>query len=301
MKSGIINVYKEAGFTSFDVVAKLRGILKMRKIGHTGTLDPMAVGVLPVCLGNGTKLCDMLTDRSKTYEAVMLLGKATDTEDTSGEVVKETPVNVTEEEVCNVINSYIGEYDQIPPMYSALKVDGKKLYELARAGKTIERKARRVIINSIEILAVNLPYVTMRVDCGKGTYIRSLCRDIGESLGICACMDKLTRTRVGSFDIEDSLTLSDIEMLVQEGKVEQNIVSLTDVLAEYPLLNVNPEYKKKIDNGNPLATDMFNEDISPTADDIYRINNAEGQFFALYRYDEATDRMMPHKIFPLEV
>ena len=149
MKSGIINVYKEKGYTSFDVVAKLRGILKTRKIGHTGTLDPDAEGVLPVCIGRATKVCDLLTEKDKEYEAVMLLGVETDTQDTSGEVLNKTPVEVSEEAVKEAILSYVGDYDQVPPMYSALKVNGKKLYELAREGKTVERKARTVHIFSI--------------------------------------------------------------------------------------------------------------------------------------------------------
>ena len=163
MKSGIINVYKEKGFTSFDVVAKLRGILRTKKIGHTGTLDPDAEGVLPVCIGRATKVCDILTDKDKVYEAVMLLGVETDTQDTSGEVLAEKPVEVSEEQVKAAILSFEGEYAQVPPMYSALKVNGKKLYELAREGKTVERKARNVQIFSIEILEIDFPKVRMHL------------------------------------------------------------------------------------------------------------------------------------------
>ena len=183
MYNGIINIYKEKGFTSHDVVAKMRGILRQKKIGHTGTLDPDATGVLPVCLGSATKLCDMLTDRDKEYEAVMQLGISTDTQDLSGEVLEECPVTVTEEEVRNAILSFIGDYDQIPPMYSALKVNGKKLYELARAGKEVERQPRAVTIYDITILDMKLPEVTFRVSCSKGTYIRTLCYDIGVKCG----------------------------------------------------------------------------------------------------------------------
>ena len=172
---GIINVYKEKGFTSHDVVAKLRGILRMKKIGHTGTLDPAAEGVLPVCLGKGTRLCDMLTDKTKTYRAVLLLGKETDTQDTTGAVQAEYPVHVTEEEVREAILSFLGDYMQIPPMYSALKVNGKKLYELARQGKEVEREARPVQILDIQIESIELPRVTFSVSCSKGTYIRTLC------------------------------------------------------------------------------------------------------------------------------
>mgnify|MGYP000785978430 FL=1 len=157
---GIINVYKEAGFTSHDVVAKLRGILHMKKIGHTGTLDPDATGVLPVALGKGTKLVDLLTDKEKTYEAVLHLGIDTDTQDMSGTVLEEKPVNVTEEEVRKVLKSFVGEQLQVPPMYSALKVNGKKLYELAREGKTVERKARPVCFYEIEPLELSLIHIS---------------------------------------------------------------------------------------------------------------------------------------------
>ena len=184
MFDGVINVYKEAGYTSHDVVAKMRGILKQKKIGHTGTLDPDAEGVLPVCLGKGTRLCDMLTDKTKTYQAVLLLGQETDTQDTSGEVLATCPVEVSEEQIHRAVMSFVGEYAQVPPMYSALKVNGKKLYELARAGKEVERQARQVEICSIVIDKIQLPRVTMTVSCSKGTYIRTLCFDIGRVLGL---------------------------------------------------------------------------------------------------------------------
>ena len=175
MIHGIINVYKEKGFTSHDVVAKLRGIVGQKKIGHTGTLDPDATGVLPVCLGKATKLCDLLTDKDKAYEAVMLLGMTTDTQDVTGRILEEKSTEtLTADKVREVIESFIGDYDQIPPMYSALKVNGKKLYELAREGKVVERKARPVKILDIRIIEMDLPRVRMEVSCSKGTYIRTL-------------------------------------------------------------------------------------------------------------------------------
>ena len=192
MINGIVNIYKEKGYTSHDVVAVLRKVVGQKKIGHTGTLDPDATGALPVCLGRATKVCELLTDHDKTYEALLLLGKTTDTQDISGEVLEERdPGDLTEEEVRSCIESFIGEYDQIPPMYSALKVNGKKLYELAREGKTVERKSRKVQIHGIRILEMNLPHVRMEVDCSKGTYIRTLCHDIGEKLQVGGCMEGL--------------------------------------------------------------------------------------------------------------
>ena len=189
MINGILNIYKEKGYTSHDVVAKLRKIIGQKKIGHTGTLDPDAEGVLPVCLGRATKVCDMLTERDKTYETVLLLGKITDTQDISGTVLEERDAgSVTEEQVKECIRGFEGEYDQIPPMYSALKINGRKLYELAREGKTVERKSRRVTIHGIRILEIRLPRIRMEVSCSKGTYIRTLCQDIGERLGTGGCM-----------------------------------------------------------------------------------------------------------------
>ena len=211
MINGIINVYKEKGYTSHDVVARLCGILHQKKIGHTGTLDPDAEGVLPVCLGKGTKLCGLLTDKRKTYEAVLHLGLDTDTQDISGVVKRECEVRVSQEEVRACMESFVGEQMQIPPMYSALKVKGKKLYELAREGIEVERQPRPVTFYEIRILSMELPFVRFSVTCSKGTYIRTLCHDIGEKLGCMGCMESLLRTRVDRFDIQDSLKLSAIE------------------------------------------------------------------------------------------
>ena len=179
--NGIINVYKERGFTSHDVVAKLRGILHMKKIGHTGTLDPDATGVLPVCIGKATKVCGLLTDKDKTYRAVVKLGVTTNTEDMTGEILAKHPVSVTKEQIEMAVSKFAGEIEQIPPMYSAIKINGKKLYELARQGKEVERKARKVTIYEIKVLSIDFSEneFTMEVSCSKGTYIRTLCKDIG--------------------------------------------------------------------------------------------------------------------------
>ena len=242
MVNGILNVYKEKGYTSHDVVAKLRGIVGQKKIGHTGTLDPDAEGVLPVCLGRATKVCDMLTEKDKTYEAVLLLGKETDTQDISGTVLRvgETE-GLTQEQVKDCVMSFVGEYDQIPPMYSALKVNGKKLYELAREGKTIERKSRKVEIKEIRILEMALPRVRMEVSCSKGTYIRTLCHDIGEKLGCFGCMESLLRTKVSRFEIESSLKLSEIQKKREEGKLSEIITPLDAVFFQYPAVTVKKE------------------------------------------------------------
>ena len=199
--NGIILIDKPQGWTSHDVVAKLRGILHMKKIGHTGTLDPAAEGVLPVALGKGTRLVELLTEKEKTYEAVLRLGISTDTQDMTGAVLSEKPVTVTEEEVREAVGSFVGEQQQVPPMYSALKVNGKKLYELAREGKTIERKPRPVVFYEIRILNMELPLVRISVTCSKGTYIRALARDLGRACESAAHISALRRTASGVVSI----------------------------------------------------------------------------------------------------
>jgi len=287
MIHGIINVYKEKGFTSHDVVAKLRGIVGQKKIGHTGTLDLDATGVLPVCLGKATKLCDLLTDKNKTYEAVLLLGKTTDTQDITGEVLEEKSTEaLTEEKVREAIEGFIGDYEQIPPMYSALKVNGKKLYELAREGKVIERKARPVKILDIQILEIDLPKVRMEVSCSKGTYIRTLCHDIGEKLGCGGCMESLIRTRVSTFRIEDAKTLDEIETLKQEGKLAELLVPIDAMFPFYPKITVKDDWKAFAKNGNPLDLKMLKEACGQDEETQVRLYDESGKFIAIYQWKE---------------
>lgn len=308
MINGIINVYKEKGYTSFDVVARLRGILKTKKIGHTGTLDPDAEGVLPVCLGKATKVCDLLTDKNKEYEAVMLLGITTDTQDISGAVLERREVAVTEQEVRSTIEGFVGDYMQIPPMYSALKVDGKKLCDLARAGVTVERKARPVKIFSIEILALELPRVRMRVTCSKGTYIRTLCQDIGEKLGCGACMESLLRTRVGSFAVEEALSLSKIEELVKreagemqsgEWKSEQFsfLHTVDSVFLQYEKAVVKKEFAKLLYNGNRVRSEMFLNYRREWEQEPIRVYDEEGRFVGIYQFSSEREDYKPVKVF----
>lgn len=301
--NGVVNIYKEAGFTSHDVVAKLRGILGMKKIGHTGTLDPDAVGVLPVCLGKATKICDMITDWDKTYEAVMLLGTVTDTLDISGQVISQNEVNVTTVEIIDVIDSFVGEIQQVPPMYSALKQNGKKLYELARQGIEVERKSRTVNIKSIHINDIDLEdnTVTFTVECSKGTYIRSLCDDIGKKLGCGACMKKLTRKRVGVFGIDESITLEQIEKLRDEGILNSYINRIDDLFSENLSVNVSSEYDKLLYNGNKLPlevvdTDNTNLNNEISADSLkYNVYDKDNRFIGVYEIKD--DMLVPIKIF----
>ena len=304
MYHGIINVYKEPGYTSHDVVAKLRGILHQKKIGHTGTLDPDATGVLPVCLGKGTKLCDMITDRDKTYRAVMMLGRTTDTQDISGVVKRVCEVCVSQEEVRACMESFVGEQMQIPPMYSALKVNGKKLYELAREGIEIERKARTVHFYEISILEVKLPLVRMEVTCSKGTYIRTLCHDIGEKLGCHGCMEQLIRTRVGQFDRNGAHTLDEIAAIVGEGRLSEILVPVDEMFAALRSFATADDHAKKLaENGNPLKPAQIRE-IGETAsggdfaeDEEFRLYLDGGTFVGIYQYRPSQNLTRPVKLF----
>lgn len=301
MINGIINVYKEKGFTSFDVVAKMRGIFHQKKIGHTGTLDPDAEGVLPVCLGKATKVCDLLTDKDKVYQAVLLLGKETDTQDISGEILNEAEVCVLETQVRDVIASFVGTYDQIPPMYSALKVNGQKLCDLARKGITVERKSRKVTIHSIEIMDVSLPEVTMRVHCSKGTYIRTLCDDIGKKLGTYGCMKSLLRTRVAHFTIDKALTLEQLNQLVQKPEEEWDFIhSVDSVFMHYPSVVAKDEADKFIRNGNRIPESMMKDThymISNESENIFRLYDNAHKFIGLYSYIIEDKEFKPFKLF----
>lgn len=294
--NGIINIYKEAGFTSFDVVAKMRGILKIKKIGHTGTLDPDATGVLPVCIGNGTKLVELLADHDKEYIAELMLGVATDTQDMSGTILKEHAVDVTKEEVESTILSFVGDYMQVPPMYSALKVNGKKLYELAREGKEVERKARKVTFHEIEILSVELPIVKIRVVCSKGTYIRTLCNDIGEKLGCYGAMKSLMRTRVGAFDIKDAITLKELEAYRDAGTVETLVISPDKVFEHLPAVYAKPEFCKMLDNGNTLYPNMLLQPKYLHDKEQVRMYGND-RFYGIFEYVAEDHCLKPYKMF----
>ncbi|WP_138263660.1 tRNA pseudouridine(55) synthase TruB [[Clostridium] hylemonae] len=299
MIHGVINVYKEKGFTSHDVVARMRGITRQKKIGHTGTLDPDAEGVLPVCMGKATRLCDMLTDKDKTYEAVLLLGTETDTQDTSGVILagKDTS-HLTEETVRRAVLSFTGEYEQTPPMYSAVKVNGRKLYELAREGKVVERSARKVRIHEIRILAVDLPRVRMEIHCSKGTYIRTLCHDIGQSLGCGGCMEQLFRTRAGRFEIAESLRLSEIEKKRDDGTLMEAVVPVDEMFPDYRKIVADEKQEPLAYNGNTFPHRVSQETGGGLADgEKVRVYDREGNFIAVYEYRSAEDNFRVKKMF----
>lgn len=292
MKDGVLVIRKEEGYTSHDVVAKLRGILHMKRIGHTGTLDPAAVGVLPVVLGKATKLSEFLTDKQKTYEAVLRLGVVTDTQDMTGTVLETNSVEVTKEQLVEVLESFLGEQEQIPPMYSALKVDGKKLYELAREGKEIERKARPVCFYDISILDCAFPLVRFSVTCSRGTYIRTLCHDIGQKLGCGGCMEELKRTKSGVFTLEESLTLDEVRALTEEGTLDSHIHEIEEILSEYPRVCVKEEADRFLRNGNCLVPENFDSECK---DSCVRVCLSDGTFLGLYEWN--VDRYKPLKMF----
>lgn len=296
MINGIINVYKQKGYTSFDVVAIMRGILGQKKIGHTGTLDPDAEGVLPVCAGNATKLCDMLTDKSKEYVATFVLGIKTDTLDFTGKVLEERKPKVSIEDLKASINSFVGGYNQYPPMYSAKKINGKKLYELARDGKEVERKPVFVEIIGIETMDISYPYVTIKVSCSKGTYIRSLCEDIGAKCGELACMTSLKRTRVGNFTIDKALTLDEITALRDEGKLLEAVTPTDFAFLDKKEAKIDPKFRKLLDNGNKLSPEMLDcKDVSDG--EIVRVYNDDNVFVGLYTYEDSLKIFKPFKMF----
>ena len=299
--SGIINIYKEPGMTSHDVVYHLRKILCMKKIGHTGTLDPAAEGVLPVALGPATRLCDLLNENGKVYRAVMRLGVTTDTQDLTGEVLSEREVLSTEEEIREAADAFTGSITQVPPMYSAVKVDGKKLYQLARKGIEVERPAREVTIDSIVIEKIDLPDVTMTVTCSKGTYIRTLCADIGERLGCGACMGTLVRLKAAGLSADDALTLDQVRECMENGTIGEHIVPTEAFFTEYAGAKVDPENDIYLMNGNPflrgqlILFDCADGQEEPAFTKKLRLYDSEGTFAGVY--EKYGRRYKPWKMF----
>lgn len=293
MMDGILVIRKEKGFTSHDVVAKLRGILHTRKIGHTGTLDPDAEGVLPIAIGKATKLVDMLTEKEKRYHAVLHLGIVTDTQDISGKILSSSEPQCTEEEVRQVVKEFLGEQMQVPPMYSAIKVNGKKLYELAREGKTIERTPRPVVFYSLEILDINLPYVELDVICSKGTYIRTLCHDIGQKLGCGGCMEKLVRTASGSFTLEEAFTLEQIQESAEKGTLRDKILGIEEILAKYPSVRSLQEGDRLLENGNAISIELTDNVVQGWV----RMYTSTGHFVGIYSWNTEKKKYLPVKMF----
>ena len=279
--NGIIVINKPLGKTSHDMVYFIRRLTGIKKVGHTGTLDPSATGVLPVCIGNATKVCDLLTNADKTYRVSFVLGMTTDTLDADGEILTEQPVLADRDEIIKAINSFVGDIVQIPPMYSAFKVNGKKLYELARQGVEVERKERHVTINNIDITDIDMEnfIVTMDVDCTKGTYIRTLCEDIGMKLGCGAYVNTLERRKSGIFKIEDSYTLDELLKIKEEGQLEKHLKAPDSLFFEYPEICVNEKKASLVKNGVRIRYKGLEEGK------LYRIYAESREFLAISRFE----------------
>ena len=357
---GIINVYKEKGYTSHDVVARLRGITGERHIGHTGTLDPAAAGVLPMCLGTATKACELLTDKGKEYETVLLLGVETNSEDATGEIVSIGDVSgIKDEDIINAVKSFEGDISQVPPMFSATRTNGVRYYDLARQGISIEREAKQIHISSIEIISeisrgllsekenfkpnddsmlarfteeedpeegrwhwenndirkdenkdIPVIRVALRISCEKGTYIRTICADIGKKLGCGGCMERLLRTRSGEFSIKDSHSLAELEKIFEsynksklhdeisdyESSLKEVLVSADKCFMEYPALHCKEKFDSVLNNGNLMRMRHFKEYIE-VPDPINRVYDSKNEFKALYEWVENRKLYKPVKVF----
>ena len=296
--NGVINVYKEQGFTSHDVIAVLRGVLQVKKIGHTGTLDPDATGVLPVCVGKATKVADLIMGSDKEYVASLAFGSETDTQDASGKVLRRFDYQYQAEAVQDAVASFVGTYEQMPPMYSALKVGGMKLYELAREGLEVERKTRPVRIEWIDLMHQDETGLTMRVRCSKGTYIRTLCEDIGRKLGYGAHMTSLERTASGPYRVENSLPIDTIRQLVQTGSLAECVTDLNSLFADLPYKQVIAAEDSMLRNGNYLTYPM--SDVPGQVGRLYRMLTSDGALAGLYRITEVVgekNRLRAYKMF----
>lgn len=276
--NGIINVNKPIGITSFDVVSKIRRLYQIKKVGHAGTLDPDASGVLPLCIGKATKVIEYLMDKDKAYRVGLLLGIATDTQDASGNVIFEKPVLVSDEEIAATINSFLGEQEQIPPMYSAIRVNGKRLYDLARKGIEIEREPRPVTFYKLDILSIerksDKAFIIFDVECSKGTYMRTLCYDIGELLGCGGHMNSLVRTRSGPFLLENSHTLDYLEELKAESKLETALISMDQALLKMPSVYISHSNAIKMKNGLCVSLEGLTAGLT-------RVYHENGAFLAI--------------------
>ncbi len=297
---GLIIVKKEKGFTSFDVVAKLRGILGEKKIGHLGTLDPEAEGVLPVLVGRATRLAPLMGESEKVYRCTLLLGIRTDTQDTTGRLLERRPVSCREEEVRALIPSFIGAQDQLPPMVSAKKVEGQRLYDLARQGKEVERKSCRIHIEDIQILSVDLPRVELRVCCSAGTYIRTLCHDIGEKLGCGGAMETLVREAAGPYELGEAISLDEICSLVLTDSLHKRMRSLKDLLRQYAGFVCTAQGEKYASNGNPLSLHLGTLEKPVWDGFCVHVMKADRTSIGLFRFKESQNKLLPEVMIPPE-
>lgn len=290
--NGILVMNKPQGFTSFDVIGKLRGILKMKRLGHTGTLDPMAQGVLPVLVGTATRACDLLPDETKEYRAGFRLGTVTDTQDSTGTVLETHDFSVTEADILRILPDFTGEIKQLPPMYSAVQVGGRRLYELARAGKEIERPSRTVQVGSVTLEAFDAQAGTgtLTVRCGKGTYVRTLIHDIGQRLSCGACMTDLLRTAACGFTLGQAMTFAQVQAAADAGQLEEHIIPADALFSAYPALHLTEALEKHYRNGVKLSLQQL-AGMYPETADCLRVYAADGQFLGLAKPDRQEQRL----------
>jgi tRNA pseudouridine55 synthase len=299
---GVLAVMKPAGWTSHDVVAKVRRLVGVRRIGHTGTLDPGVTGVLPLCIGRATRMVEYIQELPKQYEATVVIGLSTDTEDLSGTVIERVnDVTISEADVRAVVSSFLGEIEQVPPMYSAVKIDGKRLYELARKGEQVERKARKVTIHELELLDLrldeSLPEFSFRVTCSKGTYIRTLCVDIGRKLGFPAVMKELIRTKTGSLTLEDCLSLEQIAELSMKGTLAERLIPADRAVGHLPIVQLNDQQALQAAQGQKIRLQM-EIDMNTVLDQaIVRVYDSHKHFIGLFEWKQTNRLLSPHKIF----
>ena len=303
--AGMLLVYKEKNWTSFDVTAKLRRLLHTKRVGHTGTLDPEAEGVLVVVYGKATRLAELFSGHDKTYEAVVRLGVVTDTQDMTGRILSgstqtDPALLPDEEQIRRAAVSFEGDQMQIPPMYSALKVGGKKLYELARQGVCVERRARQVHFDRILVKKTELPLVTLEVSCSKGTYIRTLCHDLGQKLGCGAAMEALIRTRSGAYDLSMCSRIRELEELSEAGRLAEKILSVEEILKEYPDIRLPEDLDRLLLNGNPLSLQVMRTSAPPfvSGENHYQVRmyTSTGLLAGLYVYRPDEQRFVPVKM-----
>ena len=282
--SGIIVFNKPSGISSHKCVSIVRKALNMKKVGHTGTLDPLASGVLPILVGSATKASEFLTEKDKCYRATVLLGTKTDTLDITGTVTSKKDVNVTNEDIEKAVSSFIGDIDQVPPMYSALQYNGQRLYSLARQGIEIERKARRISIYSIQIIDISLPYITLDVFCSKGTYIRTLASDIGDKLGCGACISELSRTASGAFSLENSVIPEKLLSLSESGNIEDILLPVDSIFSDLEKIQLQKKHADRVKNGVPIYYTGLK------IGQLYRLYDENGVFIALSKADTLDSR-----------
>lgn len=296
---GVLCIDKPGGFTSFDVIAKLRGITRQKRLGHAGTLDPMATGVLPVFFGRATKAIDLLPNHDKAYEAVFELGIVTDTYDITGKILEKRRYDVTASRMEAALADFIGEQEQLPPMYSAVKVNGRRLYDIARSGGEAERKPRRVTIHSLEMLGFDegAGICSIRVSCSGGTYIRALCHDLGQKLGCGAAMTALRRTSACGFTLADCFTLDEAQSLADSGGLVSRILPVASVFSHLPVLTLSREKAGRYCNGLELRLSQFGRDFGePERLAVYR---EDGRFLGISEADPGSDRLRLVKLFTL--